>query len=89
VDRNNLVKGHPEIDELLTRWRDPLDGDYDAYRGHVYRVFNYCRVLAGNGANSDSKIAVAAVLHDIGIWSNKTFDYLEPSVALAREYLKP
>ncbi len=88
MDRNNLVKGHPEIDELLTRWRDPLDGDYDAYRGHVYRVFNYCRVLAGNGANSDSKIAVAAVFHDIGIWSNKTFDYLEPSVAFAREYLK-
>lgn len=88
MDRNDLVKGYPEIDELLSRWREPLDGDYNAYRGHVYRVFNYCRILAGNGANSDSKFAVAAVFHDIGIWSNKTFDYLEPSVALAREYLK-
>ena len=55
----------------------------------MYIVFSTSRILAGNGANSDSKIAVAAVFHDIGIWSNKTFDYLEPSVALAREYLKP
>jgi hypothetical protein len=29
------------------------------------------------------KIAVAAVFHDLGIWTNKTFDYIAPSVALA------
>ena len=52
------------------------------------RVFNYCRILAGQTADSDSKIAIAAVFHDLGIWSDKTFDYLEPSVALARRYLK-
>jgi len=33
------------------------------------------------------KIAVAAVFHDLGIWTNRTFDYIAPSVALAREYL--
>jgi hypothetical protein len=33
------------------------------------------------------KIAVAAVFHDLGIWTNKTFDYIAPSVAIAREYL--
>ena len=33
------------------------------------------------------KIAVAAVFHDLGIWTNKTFDYVAPSVALAGEYL--
>ncbi len=88
MDRNGLVKRNPEIDELLSRWRSSLQTDYDAYRGHVYRVFNYCRILAAIGADSDSKIAIAAVFHDMGIWSAKTFDYLEPSVALAREYLK-
>ncbi len=87
MDRNDLVKSHPEIDELLSRWRDALQGDYPAYRGHVYRVFNYGRALAGNGTESDSKIGIAAVFHDLGIWSDKTFDYLEPSVALARRYL--
>ena len=33
------------------------------------------------------KIAVAAVIHDLGIWTNKTFDYIAPSAALAREHL--
>jgi hypothetical protein len=33
------------------------------------------------------EIAVAAVFHDLGIWTNKTFDYLAPSIALAREYV--
>ncbi len=88
MDRNELIKEHAEIDRLLTRWRGPLHKDFRAYRGHVYRVFNYCRVLAKDRADSDSKIAIAAVFHDMGIWSDKTFDYLEPSVALAREYLK-
>ncbi len=31
--------------------------------------------------------AVAAVFHDLGIWTNGTFDYLAPSIALARDYL--
>jgi hypothetical protein len=33
------------------------------------------------------KIAIAGVFHDLGIWTNKTFDYIAPSVVLAREYL--
>jgi hypothetical protein len=33
------------------------------------------------------KIAVAAVFHDLGIWTNHTFDYIAPSVAIAREHL--
>ena len=44
------------------------------------------------GLDSDSpveleKIAVAAAFHDLGIWTNKTFDYIPPSVAIAREHL--
>jgi hypothetical protein len=33
------------------------------------------------------KIAVAAVLHDLGIWTKHTFDYIAPSVGIAREHL--
>jgi hypothetical protein len=33
------------------------------------------------------KVAVAAALHDIGIWTAGTFDYLEPSVRVADAYL--
>src|SRR5712671_5378177 len=33
------------------------------------------------------KIAVATAFHDLGIWTDGTFDYLGPSVRLARAYL--
>jgi hypothetical protein len=33
------------------------------------------------------RIGIAAAFHDLGIWTDHTFDYLEPSVALAQRYL--
>lgn len=30
---------------------------------------------------------VYRVVHDLGIWTNRTFDYIGPSIALAHEYL--
>jgi hypothetical protein len=33
------------------------------------------------------KVAVAAAFHDLGIWTDGTFDYLPPSIRLAREWL--
>ena len=32
-------------------------------------------------------MAIAAAFHDLGIWTEKTFDYLAPSESLARAYL--
>jgi hypothetical protein len=34
-----------------------------------------------------SKVSIAAAFHDLGIWANNTYDYLDPSKHLAREYL--
>ena len=66
--------------------------DFIAYRNHVYRVANLCLAIAGGCDRAGAqvtldKIAVAAVFHDLGIWTNHTFDYIAPSVALAREHL--
>jgi hypothetical protein len=33
------------------------------------------------------KIVIAASFHDIGLWTAGTFDYIEPSIAAAREHL--
>ncbi len=52
----------------------------------MYRVFNLARALAGTG-DHDEAIAVAAVFHDLGIWSDGTFDYLAPSGRRAAEHL--
>ena len=56
---------------------------------HVYRVVNFCLHLKQDIDNEqEEKIIIAACFHDLGIWTNNTFDYLQPSVVLAKEYLK-
>jgi HD superfamily phosphodiesterase len=42
-----------------------------------------CVAIAG-GRGDLEKIAAAAVFHDLGIWTDRTFDYIAPSIALAR-----
>jgi hypothetical protein len=33
-------------------------------------------------------LVIAACFHDLGIWTDHTFDYLSPSAGLARDYLQ-
>jgi len=80
-----LLTRIPTIDDVLSDHATALRGDFVAYRNHVYRIVNLCVAIAGR--RELEKIAVAAVFHDLGIWTNKTFDYIAPSVALARGYL--
>ncbi|MCO4293895.1 HD domain-containing protein [Solitalea sp. MAHUQ-68] len=78
---------HTIIEEVLEENKLSLSADFNLYRNHVYRVFNLCLKLDNNSDNID-KYAVAAVFHDLGIWTNRTFDYLQPSVVAANEYLQ-
>ena len=80
-----LLTRIPTIDDVLDDHATALRDDFFAYRNHVYRIVNLCVAIAGR--SELEKIAVAAVFHDLGIWTNKTFDYIPPSMALAREYL--
>lgn len=86
VAASGLLKCVPTIEAVLHDHASALGHDFIPYRNHVYRVVNLCAAIAGDRGNLE-KIAVAAVFHDLGIWTDKTFDYLAPSVALAREYL--
>lgn len=74
------------IERILFECKDDLEVHFDKYRNHVYRVFNLCIVLDGTPANVE-KYAIAAAFHDLGIWTDQTFDYLEPSMTLAKDYL--
>lgn len=49
-----------------------------AYRGHIYRVLSFARVLVPDGEQRDAKLAVAAAFHDLDVFS--TLDYLIPSI---------
>lgn len=74
------------IDEILSSYRPDLGKEFGTYRNHVCRVYHNCRVIDPTPAN-EMKYALAAVFHDIGIWTDRTFDYIKPSIARARAYL--
>jgi len=82
-----LLKEVAVVDDVLHRHAPAIGRDFTAYRNHVYRVLNICVEMSDAHAESVDKIAIAAVFHDLGIWTDRTFDYLGPSVRLAHEYL--
>jgi hypothetical protein len=83
----SLVTTLPTVEEVLTDHASELGHDLTAYRNHVYRVANLSIAAAGDMRVELEKVAVAAVFHDLGIWTNRTFDYIAPSAALARKHL--
>jgi hypothetical protein len=87
ADHAGLRTNLPTVEEVLNDHASELGHDFIAYRNHVYRVVNLCLAIVGDSRVELEKIAVAAVFHDLGIWTNHTFDYIAPSAAVAREYL--
>lgn len=75
------------IDEMLNRYKVVLGNDLEKYRNHVCRVFAGC-VQLDDAIPNKEKYAIAAVFHDIGIWTAGTIDYIAPSVKEAKQYLE-
>ncbi|MGC8774990.1 MAG: HD domain-containing protein [Chlorobaculum sp.] len=90
--KNMMMQAKPEevsmVDALVDPWLGVIGRDFDGYRNHCRRVFIFACTLAGAEGESREKIAIAAAFHDLGIWTNKTFDYLDPSKRLASAYLE-
>jgi HD superfamily phosphodiesterase len=82
-----LVTSLPTVEEVLDDHASELGRNLIAYRNHVCRVVNLCLAIIGESRIELEKIAVAGVFHDLGIWTNNTFDYIAPSVAIARKHL--
>jgi hypothetical protein len=84
----NRVDHHPLVEEILRTHQHVCGGDlagYRGYRGHVYRMLNFCQALSPQGEEGVDKFAVAAAFHDLHVF--ESFDYLGPSVASAARYL--
>lgn len=77
----------PLIDGLLEPWAGEIGPDYLGYRNHVCRVAHFCHALRDLTVDERAKVLIAAAFHDLGIWTDDTFDYLDPSIALANAYL--
>jgi hypothetical protein len=76
------------LDELFAEGAEVLGSDLRAYRNHAYRVFNLTRgFIERPDASTNERIAAAAYFHDVGIWTDGTFDYLAPSAARALAWL--
>ena len=73
------------IDSILASHAAAIGADMEKYRNHVYRMYNFS--LYFNKGEDAELLAIAAAFHDIGIWTEKTLDYLEPSIKLATEYI--
>ena len=78
----------PLLEDILEKWKKEMGKDYAGYKNHVYRMINFCFALNENNAEEREKIIIAGCFHDLGIWSNDTFDYLPPSIVLAKDYLQ-
>jgi hypothetical protein len=87
ADHASLLTSLPTVEEVLNNHASDLGHDLIPYRNHVYRVVNLCLAIVGDSHVELEKISIAAVFHDLGIWTNRTFDYIAPSVAIAREHL--
>ena len=83
-----LIARSAQLDRVLNEYAGCIGRDAAAYRNHAYRVLNLCVALASPDAEQLEKIGVAAACHDIGIWTDGTFDYLEPSVRVANSWLE-
>lgn len=81
-----MGNSYKTIDDLVSKFKLIIGVDYEKYRNHVCRVFFNCILLDMKNDNEE-KYAVAAVFHDIGIWTNQTVDYLDPSIEQVNIYL--
>jgi hypothetical protein len=83
-----VEKNIPLLEEILGEWKAAIGVDFAGYRNHVYRMVNFCFAQRDFPAEEREKIVIAGCFHDLGIWSHATFDYLPPSIELAKEYLQ-
>jgi hypothetical protein len=75
------ITAHPIIDAVLERYRGALGRYEETYRNHVYRGLSYHQLLLG--ATVPDSAALAWAVHDLGIWTAGSFDYLTQSADLA------
>ncbi|HEX5658339.1 MAG TPA: hypothetical protein VFX59_14150 [Polyangiales bacterium] len=75
------------LDAILEQHSDALGADLTPYRNHAYRVINLCAALSSDEPARLEKMQIAVAFHDLGIWTDRTFDYLVPSLQRAHAYL--
>lgn len=76
------------LERILEPWRPIIGQDYLGYRNHLCRLLNCCLALHDCSDEAVHKLTIAAVFHDIGLWTEHTLDYIEPSIPPAMAFLE-
>jgi hypothetical protein len=84
----NIIENDETVEKLLKRHKNQIGKDYDGYRGHIYRVLTYANHFLHNDNSNRKVISAALVYHDIGLWTNHSLAYLEPSCEFAKKMMK-
>lgn len=80
---------YPLVDEILETYKHVIKSDFNGYRNHVTRMLNFCHYLMPEITMEESKkIQIAAVFHDIALWTHDRVDYLVPSYQDCHQYLE-
>ena len=61
-----IETNHPLTEEIVSAWKTRIGDEYAGYRGHVYRLFNFCLALRQCSEEEKTKLAIATCFHDIG-----------------------
>ena len=80
-----IITHSPVVEKQLSQYEDIIGSDLEGYRGHIYRVLSYSMHFLKGNETYLPVIATALVYHDLGLWSDKTLSYIEPSCSLAKE----
>lgn len=83
-----MMRQSQVLDSVFDTHRKELGKDFEAYRGHCYRVYHLC-LHFGVEERDLPTLEIATAYHDLGIWVHQTMDYLEPSRILAETYSGP
>lgn len=73
----------PRVESLLAPFQSTIGRDFDGYRNHIYRCITYAMHFLDHSPEHEQLVETAFVYHDIGLWTDKTLEYLEPSESAA------
>jgi hypothetical protein len=79
------IRQNEILDSILNSSKKDLGQYFETYQNHVYRVYNFA-IPYVKIKNEIEILSVAAAFHDLGIWTNNTFDYIKPSIVSAKKY---
>lgn len=74
-----IVTSNEIIDTFLDRYKAKIGNDLPGYKNHLYRVLTYSLHYLNGDTTFLPQIGIALVYHDIGLWTDSTLAYLEPS----------